>query len=61
MTNGLSKLLKLILLGTLVLVQSGCATSEQDLGYKPYSKEYTTSGDTSYHGWDAPPPEGNSQ
>jgi hypothetical protein len=62
MTNRWLKILKLIPLAGLVLTQASCATSEEDLGYKPAShQQSTTSGDTSYHGWSAPPDEGSSQ
>ena len=53
--DSLLKILKILLLATLVMGQSGCATSDDDLNYT--RKTIDTSGDTSYHGWSAPPKE----
>jgi hypothetical protein len=51
----LFKILKVVLLGSLFLSQTGCATSDEDLDYT--RKTVDTSGDSSYHGWAAPPKE----
>ena len=53
--DSLLKILKLSLLGILILGPSGCATSDDDLDYT--RKTIDNSGDSSYHGWAAPPKE----
>ena len=53
--DSLSKIQKLALLGILIMAPSGCATSDSDLDYKRNTID--NSGDTSYHGWNAPPKE----
>jgi len=55
----LLKILMIVLLGGLIIGQSGCATSDSDLGYNRKTVD-DSSGDTSYHGWAAPPKEKDS-
>jgi len=54
--DSLSKLLKLLLLGLLIVNLPGCATSDEDLGYTRKTLD-TSDTDNSYHGWSAPPKE----
>lgn len=55
MKNFLLKFLGFVLLGTIVLGLSGCASSDSDLGYE--RKNLDNSGDPSYHGWNSVPKE----
>ncbi len=51
----LRRALLLVTLGTLILAQSGCATSEEDLGYsrdQPADAQKAAKNDLS-HGWGA--------
>jgi len=52
--DSLLKILKIILLGTLLIGQSGCATSDADLDYTRKTMD-DSSGDSSYHGWNSVP------
>lgn len=48
--------IKIILLCVILMGQSGCATSDSDLGYTRKTMD-NSAGDNSYHGWTAPPKE----
>jgi hypothetical protein len=57
--DGLSKALKIVLLGGLIIGQTGCATSEEDLGYttaasKAAAAQQNHTPDNSGNGWNAP-------
>jgi hypothetical protein len=52
----LLKTLKIVLLGLLLLSPTACATSDEDLNYTRKSLD-DSGGDSSYHGWSAPPKE----
>jgi hypothetical protein len=54
--NSLLKILKVTLLGIFLIGQTGCATSDADLGYTRKTID-DSPGDNSYHGWTAPPKE----
>jgi len=49
------KILNLLLFVLLAVNVSGCANSDSDLDYT--RKTIDNSGDSSYHGWSAPPKE----
>ena len=53
--NSLLNFMKLVLLAALIFGQAGCANSDSDLDYS--RKTIDNSGDSSYHGWSAPPKE----
>jgi len=50
------KILMILLLGVSLAGLAGCATSDSDLGYSRKTID-DSSGDSSYHGWAAPPKE----
>ncbi len=54
--NSLLNFVKLLLLVAFVLGPSGCATSDSDLDYTRKTLD-DSGGDSSYHGWSAPPKE----